>query len=208
MHAPRLRRSRREILTLLCVARRTAAELAEAMGISTTAVRKSLAGLEADGLVRYERVGRGAKKPLHEYRITELGELALSRAYLPLLKSLLQVQAERLDAGVVEEIVREAGRRLSPAGKRPEGTLAERAEAAALMLRGMGADATAQEEGGRLTLRCTCCAISAVVAEHPVACKAMEALLSDQLGTPVRERCDRSERPSCRFELMEFELDE
>ncbi len=66
MQTSRPRDSRREILAILCTARRTVPDLAAELWISTQAVRKSLARLEEDGLVRYERVRRDAKKPVQE----------------------------------------------------------------------------------------------------------------------------------------------
>lgn len=195
--------SRTDILGLLCAAPRTAAELAAGLGISAQAVRKALAGLEAEGLVEYERVRREARKPVHEYRITHHGEAWLSQAYLPLLQRLLEAEEARNPAGTVEALLREAGRRLAPGGERPRGDPAARAQAAAAMLRGVGGITSAVQADGHVEIRCTCCAIGAVVAQHPLACKAMESMLAEYLGLSVRERCERGERPRCRFVLAE-----
>ena len=201
MRISRPKYSRGEILAILCTGERTADELAEELGISSPAVRKSLARLEEDGLVRYDAVRRSAKKPAHVYRITATGELSLSRAYLPLLQKLLRAQEARLSSLEVEEMLRATGRSLAPDRPGDGMELGARLEEAVSLLRGLGATASTSEEEGVLAIRCGCCAIAAVVAEHPLACKAMEAMLSEYVGHPMVERCDRSGRPSCRFEV-------
>ncbi len=53
---------------------------------------------------------------------------------------------------------------------------------------------------GRLVLQGASCPLSAVVRSNPGACAAMEALLTELLGVPVKEACDREgARPRCRF---------
>src|SRR5688572_31955800 len=105
--------ARREILRLLCAGSRTTRALAEELGISSNAVRKTLARLATDGLVRYERVARGVGKPAHEYYLTTAGEALVSRAYLPLLDELLGVLEARLPQRTLEALLRETGARLA-----------------------------------------------------------------------------------------------
>ena len=107
----------------------------------------------------------------------------------------------RLGPGETEAALREAGRGLAPPG-RPAGDLSERVAAAIGFLRSLGGFAVAGQSEGQHVIRCTCCAIGAVVAEHPLACRGMASMLQDVVGAPVRERCDRTARPACRFELM------
>lgn len=193
--------TRGEILARLCAEPHTVAQLAEALGINRNSVRDHLLRLGDEGLVEHQVVRRGVGKPAHEYRLTTEGAVRLSRAYLPLLNQLLRVVQARLGAGETEAALREAGRGLAPPG-RPEGDLGERVAAAIGFLRSLGGFAVAEQSDGRHVIRCTCCAIGAVVAEHPLACRGMASMLEDFVGTPVRERCDRSARPACRFELM------
>ena len=193
--------TRGQILARLCAEPHTVAQLAEALGINRNSVRDHLLRLGDEGLVEHQVVRRGVGKPAHEYRLTPEGEMRLSRAYLPLLKQLLRVVEARLGPGETEAALREAGRGLAPA-ERPEGDLGERVAAAIEFLRGLGGVAVAEHSNGRHVVRCSCCAIGAVVTEHPLACLGMASMLEDFLGTPVRERCDRSGRPACRFEVM------
>lgn len=194
--------SRSAILRLLCAGGRTAGELAGELGISTNAARKALARLSAEDLVRYNRVTRGVGKPAHEYEITAEGELRLSRSYLPLLHAVLNEIEETLPVTNVEDVLRGAGRRLAP--PRAGGELRERVIATASMLNDLGASASVNESSSGLLIECSCCAIGAVVAAHPLACKAMEAFVADHLGAPVREQCERDDRPRCRFRVGEL----
>lgn len=196
------RGTRGEILTRLCAAPHTVAQLAEALGINRNSVRDHLLRLADEGLVEHQVVRRGVGKPAHEYRVTAEGEARLSRAYLPLLNQLLRVLHARLGPGETEAVLREAGRGLAP-DDRADGDLGERLAAAVAYLRGLGGFAMlgAQPDGAPV-IHCSCCAIGAVVAEHPAACRGMAAMLEEYLGQPVRERCDRTGRPTCRFELV------
>ncbi len=45
------------------------------------------------------------------------------------------------------------------------------------------------------------CPLGVVVPDHPEACRLAEALLSELVGQPVTERCERGEQPRCRFEV-------
>jgi predicted ArsR family transcriptional regulator len=199
-HPARSLGTRGEILSRLCAAPQTATQLSEALDISRNSVREQLLRLADEGLIQHDVVRRGVGKPAHEYRLTLDGEVRLSRAYLPLLNQLLRVVEARLGPEETEAALRAAGRGLAPPG-RAEGDLVERVAAAIEFLRGLGGFAVAEQSEGRLVIRCTCCAIGAVVTEHPLACRGMASLLEDFVGTPVRERCDRSARPECRFEL-------
>ncbi len=193
--------TRGEILARLCAAPHTVAQLAEAVGINRNSVRDHLPRLADEGLVEHQVMRRGVGKPAHEYRLTAEGEVRLSRAYLPLLNDLLRVVEARLGPGEMEAALREAGRGLAPA-ERPEGDLSERVAAAIGFLRSLGGFAVAERSEGQHVIRCTCCAIGAVVSEHPLACRGMASMLEEYVGQPVRERCDRTGRPACRFEFL------
>lgn len=200
--APADRRGTRdEILAWLCIAPRTVGQLAEALGISRNAVREHLVRLADDGLVQHEPVRGSVGKPAYEYRLTSEGEMRLSRAYLPLLRQTLLVLERRLSPAEMEAVFRAAGHGLAPP-ERPGGDAAHRVAAAVEVLRGLGGVVTAaQSAAGKFSISCTCCAIGAIVNEHPLACRGIEAMLEEYLDLPVRERCRRSGRPACRFEI-------
>jgi predicted ArsR family transcriptional regulator len=59
-----------------------------------------------------------------------------------------------------------------------------------------------EERGGQLAIRGFSCPLDVVVRENPRVCLAIEPLLSELIGTKVKECCDRSgERARCCFEV-------
>jgi predicted ArsR family transcriptional regulator len=198
--------SRREILALLCAAHRRVGELAQELGISESAVRIHLGALEREGLVRHGIVRRGVGKPAHEYRLTPAGEAMLSRAYLPFLLQVLHALRARLGAEEARQLFRAAGEGLAPAA-RPGGSPRDRADEAVRMLGELGGAAYVEEGEGELTIRSRCCPLAAVAPEHPLACAALEATLTEFMGLPVRAECDVSGRPNCRFAVLDGAAD-
>ena len=190
--------SRREILALLCAAHRRVGELAEALGISESAVRVHLRVLEEEGLVQHGTVRGGVGKPAHEYRLTAAGPALLSRAYIPFLQQVLHALRTRLDPAETEGLFRAVGKGLAPAS-RPEGSLRSRADAAIRLLDEMGGGGYVEEGENELVIQGRCCPLGAIAADDPLACTALEATLTEFMGVPVRAECDRSGRPSCRF---------
>ena len=76
-----------------------------------------------------------------------------------------------------------------------------RLEAAAGVLNELGGLAELEEQDGTLVIRGYGCPLAAVTPYHPEVCRLAEALVAEVAGVPVHERCDRSERPRCRFEV-------
>ncbi|HEV2146056.1 MAG TPA: ArsR family transcriptional regulator [Longimicrobiaceae bacterium] len=194
-------KTRGRILALICGGDRTAGELAEAIGISASAVRVHLAGLAAEGLVGHDRVIRGVGKPAHRYRLTAAGEGLLSRAYLPLVDSLLDVLASRMKEEEVEELLRAVGRHLAERRPRASGDGSARVRAAAELIEALGGLVEIEPSPAGATLQGRCCPLGAISPEHPQVCRALEETLAVYTGLPVRERCDRTGRPSCRFDV-------
>lgn len=199
-----LETSRGQVLTLLRRGARTVEELAAALGLTDNAVRGHLATLERDGLVRQSGVrrGPGAGKPATVFEVNPDAEPLLSEAYAPVLVALLDELAERLPGDEREAILRAVGRRLAAeAGGQARGDLEARLRAALALLGALGGDASVEVVDGVLTIRGCGCPLSAATGRRAEACAAVETLLSEVVGAPVRERCDRGERPRCRFEV-------
>jgi predicted ArsR family transcriptional regulator len=192
--------TRGQVVALLRRASRTVEELARALGLTDNAVRAHLAALERDGLVRQEGVRRGAGKPAFAYDLTPDAERLFPKAYAPVLGQLLALLAERLGAAEAEALLREAGRRLAVGARSPAGDPRARLAAAVATLNGLGglAEVVEAEDGG-LAIQGYSCPLAAVAADHPAACALAESLVSELAGVPVRERCERGERPRCRF---------
>jgi predicted ArsR family transcriptional regulator len=118
------------------------------------------------------------------------------------LDRLLESLGQRLPVEVLEEVVRDAGRRMALERPLPRGGVRERAVAAAAVLDELGGLAEVREVDGLLLISAWTCPLAAVVPGHPELCRLLEALLADIVGAPVRERCDRREPPRCSFEVV------
>lgn len=195
--------ARGQILSALCGHRLTAPELAERFSVSSNAVRVHLTALRDAQLVRYASESRGVGKPTHVYELTPEGQYFLSRAYAPALTSVLRA-AHALIPDRFDDMMRNAGRELAT-GRAPRTrgntSLESRAESCAAMLRSLGGSAEVVKESGSLAIRSECCPLASVVREHPAACKLLEGIAREIVGADVREHCERSHRPHCRFTI-------
>jgi predicted ArsR family transcriptional regulator len=200
-----LETTRGQIVALLRRGSRTVEELAQALGLTDNAIRAHLATLERDALVRQGGVRRrqSAGKPAIVYEIHPEAEPLFSGAYAPVLAALVDELAEQLPAGRSEALMQAVGHRLAAGlGRAPTGDLAARVGAAAALLNALGGAAQVERNDGALVIRgCGGCPLSAATARRPELCRAVEALLSEFIGAPVRECCDRGERPRCHFEV-------
>jgi predicted ArsR family transcriptional regulator len=192
--------SRGRILALLCSANHTGSELARALGMSANGVRGHLERLEKEGLVEHRVVRRGVGKPAHEYLLTADGSMRLSRGYFPLLAALLRVVRGRGGAAEEEAVLREAGRAVVLGRRSPGGSPRSRADAAVDLLAELGGISSVSEDGDALSIRGTCCVVRGLVPDHPLVCKAVEGMLSEFMGAPVRAKCETKKVPPiCRL---------
>ncbi|HEX7176684.1 MAG TPA: hypothetical protein VF240_15570, partial [Pyrinomonadaceae bacterium] len=171
--------------------------------LTDNAVRAHLLTLERDGLVRQSGVQRGARKPHFAYELTAEAERLFPKAYDALLNQLITALKGRLPAGALEDVLREVGRSLAArhaSGQTPV-DLEGRLQNALEVLKALGGSPSVEREDGRLIIRSGGCPLSAAVVEHPEVCELAEALVSEIVGLPVRERCVRGESPKCCFEL-------
>ncbi len=200
-----LETTRGQIVGLLRRGAATVEELARSIGLTDNAIRSHLTTLERDGLIRQDGVrrGPGAGKPATIYEIHPDAEALVSRAYAPVLVALLDELATQLPAERSDDLMRAVGRRLAGAvGRPPTGDLANRVEAAAALLNSLGGAAEVDRSESKFVIRgCGGCPLSAATAHRPEVCRALESLLSEYVGSPVRECCDRGERPICHFEI-------
>jgi predicted ArsR family transcriptional regulator len=86
-------------------------------------------------------------------------------------------------------------------GRDVTGDVQTRVRAAATLLSALGGEAYVEKGEDTLQLRGYGCPLSAAVTARAEVCHAVEALLSEVIGTPVREHCDRGDRPRCCFHV-------
>lgn len=196
--------SRGRIVSLLRRGPLTADDIASTLRVTRSAIRAQITSMERDGVVRRAGQRPGTTRPSHTFELTPDVEQLLSTAYVPLLTQLVDVFAAGLPATQLETMLRQAGRQLadelSP-GKRPAGNLAARVTIASEMMNEQLGATTHVEANGGYVIRAFGCPLAALTGKHPGVCMAMESLVSEVVGVPVHECCDRSARPRCCFEI-------
>ena len=80
-------------------------QLAAATGLTVSAVRQQLQGLQRDGLVGYRQTRRGPGRPRHLYHLTTAAEGLYPRAYAELTNELLDYVGDA-QPDLVDEIFR------------------------------------------------------------------------------------------------------
>ena len=191
--------TRGRIITLLRRSSHTVDELAQALDLTHTAVRAHLAALERDGLVQQRSERRGSGKPSSVYDLAPAAEDLFPKSYGQLLDQLLEVLPGRMTPEEVETLLREVGRRMAAQWKIPPGELRVRLEAAVEVLNELGGLMERETGGETLWIRGYRCPFAAVVLEHPEVCYLAETLVTELVGVPVQEQCERTGPVPCRF---------
>jgi len=73
------------------------------------------------------------------------------------------------------------------------------------VLEAIGGAAEIEQQGDKLVIVSGGCPLAAAVSVHPEVCRLAETLVAEIVKVPVEERCDRTGRPKCRFELSHKE---
>lgn len=196
--------SRGRIVNLLRRGGLTADDIASALGVTRSAIRAHITGMERDGVVKRAGQRPGTTRPSHIFELTPEVEQLLSSAYIPLLSHLVQEFADGLPPDRLEALLRKAGRRLAgelSRGKKPAGSLRSRVAMASEMLNEQLGAVTHVEGNGPYVIRGVGCPLAALTGKHPAVCLAVESLLTEMVGAPVRQCCDQAGRPCCCFEI-------
>jgi len=196
--------TRGRILIRLLREQLTVAEIAGDFGISASAARQHVDGLERDGYVERFRLKHTASKPAAMYRATLEGEALFPKAYEPVLRALM----DEIEGEFGEETVgllQNVGARLARkhAGRRTstDPTTEERIEIALDLLTELGAVLEVEHlSSGAIRVEGSGCPLSGAVREHPDLCGMIAAMLEEITFLPVEQCCrNDDERPSCRF---------
>lgn len=193
--------TRREILELLLREALSAAEIAERLEVTPTAVRQHLAPLLALELVERRKDAPTTGRPTWRYRLSAVGRRAFPKRHDLLLAGIVEALIERRGTEGVLEIVEDAARRLA---RRAEGRFADLDRAARwdALLAWLEEEfewesgVEAASGGKRIVLHH--CPFQAVSLEHPAICgrffSTLLAALADAAGVehvPIRDglRC-------------------
>ena len=193
--------TRGRVVQLLSRDPHSVSDLAEALELTPNAIRASLATLERDGLVREEGKRPAVRKPETLYGLTEDAQQLFPRAYDLLFNLLIHVLRNRMPEEEVQAILRETGRSIARLQSVPPGGFMERARQAVVVLRELGGLPELEEVDGRFYIRGDRCPLASAVSEHPEVCKLAEVMLSEIIGEPVHEVCNRDGAPRCRFAI-------
>ena len=194
--------TRTRLLALLRRSRQSIGDLAGVLGITDNAVRMHVSAMQRDGMVQpagLERATGG--KPAQLYEITPGAEELFPKAYGFVLSGLLRLLEEREGRDEVVALLREVGVRAAAAQGAAGGDEEARVHAAAGVLRQLGGEVEVERGEASWTIRGYGCPLSAVVARHDEVCALAESLVAEMTGLPVRECCNRGERPRCAFQV-------
>ena len=199
---PRPDGTRARLLALLREGAWTVDDLAERLGLTDNAVRFHMDALEKLGTVRKDGVRRiGVGQPATVYSLSPEGEEAFSRAYAPVLIACLEELSDRSSAQQVAAFLRRVGKRLARGFGLSAGPLSSRVAGASDLLNTLGGITSVEKSGKAFRIVGRACPLSrAVEADHCV-CAAVTSLVAEVVGAEVKERCDRSGRPKCCFEI-------
>lgn len=194
--------TRGRVVTLLRRSAQTVNDLARKLELTDNAVRLHLAALERDGLIEPHGTHREwTGKPATIYRTTLDAEALFPKPYDTVLGELLTVLEERHSPEQLEQLVREVGSRLGRGAAAEGGDLHARAAHAAHVLTQLGGLAELATEGETLRIQGFSCPLGKLTHDHPSTCRLAETLVSELVGAPVVECCDRGERPRCAFRI-------
>ncbi len=195
--------TRGKILNLLRTREWTVNELAEELRLTDNAVRAHLASLERDKLVTQAGSKPGIRKPHMTYGLGPEAEHLFPKAYGRLVSLLMSIFAREIKPGNLRAGMRAAGRCVAKEHLREllGKTRQQRIDAALGILNELGGAATFREEDGKHFIYGKGCPIAAATANHSEACLLAESLLTEIIGSPVKEHCVRGPAPSCCFEV-------
>jgi predicted ArsR family transcriptional regulator len=195
--------TRGKIVTALRSGGRTVNELAEQFNLSDNAIRAHLLTLERDGLVMPGGTVKGYRKPHFVFILTPEARHIFPKFYDSLFNRLLDVVKSHLPISGLITILEEVGQNIGSARAiAMSEPLEMRVENALEALKELGGDATVATEGDHLLIQSSGCPFADAVIEHPEVCKVAESLVQEIVGQPVRETCDRSSAPRCRFVIQ------
>lgn len=193
--------TRGRIVTMLRESNRTVNEIAEALDLSDNAVRAHLLSLERDGLVKQGPLVKGFRKPHYSYMLTAEARHLFPKSYDSVLNRLLTVLKRRLTPAALRKTLSDVGQSLGLDSSANNTNVEGRVETALAALENLGGVAKAVRENGSVIIKSESCPFAEAVSEHPEVCKIAESMVEEIVGSEVREICDRTGSPKCRFQI-------
>lgn len=181
--------------------------IAEALGVTRTAVNQHIAALERDGyLVRSEAVATGGR-PSQTFALSESGLHLFPKKYDLISETALAMMIDTLGAEKTKSMLDHLGRRLGAdiAGEKPGADKEMRARAIVEAMQAFGFDASLEPDKtleGEAVLRAYNCVYHRLAQAHPEICELDLALLREASGGDVDHlACMAKGDNACRFKL-------
>lgn len=193
--------TRGRIVELLRRKQYTVEQLGKELGVSETAIRAQLALLQRDGMVESKGEIKSARRPSLTYGLSPGVGLYFSKAYHSVLAHLIDILFLQMPKKEYMIVMRKLGRKLANSAPRPTGNLRDRVKSTAKFYESFGTLTNVEEDGKKFIIQAHGCPFEVIVNGDAGICIAMETLMSKLIEAPVRQCCDRGERPSCRFEV-------
>jgi DeoR family suf operon transcriptional repressor len=180
---------------------KTIDELASDLRLTPNAVRNQIRKLVAAHLAEPSGRRSGVSKPSVLYSITLDGEIQFSTLYLPVLSQFLRVAEGQCSGKQLSSWMTETGRALGKRYPKPRGSTRQRVNAAAKLVSAFGGNPEVRARNGHFLLTSASCPLSLLTSEHPAACRILQQVLHEYIGSPVKICCDQESDPSCCFEI-------
>ena len=168
----------------------TTKELAVGFGVSSTAVRRHLKELEAEGLLDYGREQRGTGAPTFAYRLSESGEGLFPRRYeealTRLLKHVVEKEGREAALSILEEQYDDIGRKLGSGFE--ELSAVDRVKAIAKVMGEAGFMAEYEDTDGEILLTIHNCALHAAAECLPEVCETELSFLENLFAATTERR--------------------
>jgi predicted ArsR family transcriptional regulator len=195
--------TRGRLLALLREGPLTVDDLSGRLNLTDNAVRFHLASLESLGTIKKEGVRRrhGAGKPADIYTLTPEAEESFSRAYAPVLAACVAELRDTMSSQQLIAFLKGVGKRLAAGLGIESGSLQNRVAAASRLLNDLGGITVVEKGAGAYHIVGRACPLSRAVESDHCVCAAVTTLVAEATGANVAERCDRSGRPRCHFEI-------
>jgi predicted ArsR family transcriptional regulator len=200
---PTAGRTRARLLALLREGEWTVDDLAGRLDLTDNAVRFHLDALVRAGTVARSglRRGKGAGQPAVFYSLASAAEESFSRAYAPVLIALVEELGERMSPAQLMTVLKRTGKRIGGSAAHRAGSLLNRVKGASELLNSLGGVTSIEKSGTNYRIVGRACPLSSAVEANHCVCAAVTSLVAEVVNAEVMERCDRSGRPKCCFEI-------
>lgn len=205
-----LNESDREFLSeLSALGSASIAQLCEAQGVTTNAVRQRLNRLMASGFVERATVRQGRGRPQHDYQVTNAGRRLLSNNYselaLVLWRQIQHIPDEKIRRQIAEDLRKSL---ITRYGQEINGTtVLARIDQLQRVLQKYGYSVEVERENSQVALTENSCPYHDLAMEDSSICSLEQEVFEQILGVPLQltQRCVDG-HSCCRFEQVELDV--